>query len=133
MLIKTADGAVYGLRHVENIWRDSLAWSTGFTTAEPHGSILNSEDYADMMGKTISEITYITDSGYHTLATDLYVPVKFDGGVEVASVPTADGAAAITLTNLPEDYAAEYAVDGLDATVADGSVSLKAPCPARTP
>ena len=129
VLIKTADGAVYGLRHVENIWRDSLAWSTGFTTAEPHGSILNSEDYADMMGKTISEITYITDSGYHTLATDLYVPVKFDGGVEVASVPTADGAAAITLTNLPEDYAAEYAVDGLDATVADGSVQFESALP----
>lgn len=117
VLVKTADGAVYGLRHLENIWLDQLAWSAGFVTAEPHGNALSHEDYADMMGETISEITYITETGYHTLSTDLYVPVKFDGGVAVASVPTADGAAALTLTNLPEDFAPDYAVAGLSIQV----------------
>ena len=113
VLLKTTDGAVYGLRHLENIWLDQLAWSVGFVTEERSGNALSSEDYADMMGKTICGITYITETGSHALSTNLYVPVKFDGGVEVASVPAAEGAAAMTLTNLPEDYAPEYAVDGL--------------------
>lgn len=124
VLLRTTDGATYGLRHLENIWNDSLAWSVGFKTTEALGNVLSSEAYADMMGKTISEITYITETGYHTLAVELYVPVKFDGGAEVASVPAASGSAPVTLTGLPEDYAPEYAVDGLAAEVSDGSISF---------
>lgn len=124
VLLRTDDGTTYGLRHLENIWNDSLAWSVGFKTTEALGNVLSSEAYADMMGKTISEITYITETGYHTLAVELYVPVKFDGGAEVASVPAASGSAPVTLTGLPEDYAPEYAVDGLTAEVSDGSISF---------
>lgn len=49
VLLKTTDGAVYGLRHLENIWLDQLAWSVGFVTEERSGNALSSEDYADMM------------------------------------------------------------------------------------
>ena len=49
VLLKTTDGAVYGLRHLENIWLDQLAWSVGFVTEEHSGNALSSEDYADMM------------------------------------------------------------------------------------
>ena len=71
------------------------------------------------MGKTITGITYITDTGYHTIETSLYVPVKFDGGVTVQDAPTADGQIAMTLENLPADYVPVYAVKDLDMT-ADG-------------
>lgn len=116
-LIRTSDGSAYAMRHLQNIWRDELAWSTGFTTVEPHGSALSYAAYEDMMGKTISGITYITDTGYHTLDVDLYVPIKFDGGVEVANAATADGSAAVTLTNIPEDFSPAFSIDGLDAQI----------------
>ena len=66
----------YGLRHLENIWKQTkLAFSTGFVT-ESHGSPLRSEHYKSIMGKTINKITYFTSDGNYEFATDLYVPVK---------------------------------------------------------
>ena len=51
VVIGTKEGDNYGLRHVENIWKNTkLAWSTGFVT-EAHGSPLqydgtdNRQDY----------------------------------------------------------------------------------------
>lgn len=116
-LVKTSDGSVYAMRHLENIWRDEISWSSGFLTVEPHGCPLVSEAYADMPGKTISEIVYITESGYHTIATELYIPVKFDGGVAVADASVTDGVAAVTLTNVPDDFVLAYAINGLEAEV----------------
>lgn len=113
VLLTTDDGAVYGLRHLENIWQNELAWSVGFTVAERHGNELSSEDYADMMGKTITEITYITETGYHVLETELYLPVKFDGGIEVATADISAGSTAVTVTNLPEDFVPVYSLEGL--------------------
>lgn len=66
----------YGLRHLENIWKQTkLAFSTGFVT-ESHGNHLSSEHYKSIMGKTINKITYFTSDGNYEFATDLYVPVK---------------------------------------------------------
>ncbi len=125
VLLVAEDGGVYALRHLENIWRDNLAFSAGFKTKEGHGNPLNPENFAELMGKTITAITYITDTGYHTLPVSLYVPVKFDGGAQAADAPVSDGKTAITLTGLPEDYAAAYAVKGLTTTVAEGELSFE--------
>lgn len=122
VMVKTTDGAVYAMRHLENIWLDELAWSVGFVTEERHGNILSSEDYADMMGKTICEIVYITETGYHVLSADLYMPIKFDGGVEVAGVPLADGTAAMTMTGLPEEYSPAYEIEGLHFEVVEAGI-----------
>lgn len=66
----------YGLRHLENIWKQTkLAFSTGFVT-ESHGNHLSSEHYKSIMGKTINKITYFTSDGNYEFATKLYVPVK---------------------------------------------------------
>ena len=128
VLLNTEEG-VYALRHLENIWRDDLSFTAGFKTVEGHGNALALENYAEMMGKTITSITYITDTGYHTLSTDLYVPVKFDGGAEVAGAPAADGQTTLTLTNLPEDYAPAYAVKGLGIAVDDGKMTFDSALP----
>ncbi|MBQ1311692.1 MAG: hypothetical protein IIY55_07570 [Blautia sp.] len=126
VLVSTGDGSNYALRHLENIWRDSLAWSCGITTVEAHGNVLNYAQYADMMGKTISNITYITDTGYHTLAVDFYVPLKFTGGVTVGEAAAADQTTALTYENIPEDFDPVYSVEGLECAVADGALTWDA-------
>ncbi len=123
-MLTTSDGSVYAMRQLENIWRDELSWSSGIRTVEPHGNVMSSENFADLMGKTITAITYITDSGYHVLETELYVPVKFEGGVEVEAAEAASGQAAVTFTGVPEDFAPEYAVNnGLDFEMAEGMLT----------
>lgn len=121
----TEDGTGYGMRHLQNIWRDEIAWSSGFKTSEPHGSTLDYADYVSLMGKKITEIRYITDSGYHSLSTSLYVPVKFNGTVNVADSACGDGSTKITIEGFPEDYSKSYSVDGIDATISDSAVDYK--------
>ena len=124
VLVKTEDGSVYGMRHLENIWRDELAWSVGFTAAEPHGNVLSSENYADMMGKKISEITYITDTGYHVLSVDLYVPIKFDGSAAVSDAPCSAGTTEMTLVGLPENFVPAYEINNLTFDATDTEIAF---------
>ncbi len=123
VLLKTTDGGVYAMRHLENIWRDKIAWSSGFNTKEVHGNALAYENYATLPGKTISEIVYITETGYHTVKADIYVPEKFENTLAVADADITAGKTAVTMTGFPEDYDSEYSVDGLEASVADGVLS----------
>lgn len=125
IVLHTADGNGYGMRHLENIWRDEIAWSSGFVTTERHGNALVYDDYVAMVGQTIDQITYITDSGYHTLATSLYVPVKFENTLTVANADIAAGQTAVSMTGFPEDYSKTYAVDGLTGTVTDTTVAYE--------
>ncbi len=125
VVLLTEDGEGYGMRHLQNIWRDEIAWSSGFMTSEPHGSTLDYEDYESLMGKTITEIRYITDSGYHNLSTSLYVPVKFDGTVSVSDSTFGDGSANISTDGFPEDYDKSYSVEGLEANISDSAVDYK--------
>ncbi|MDO4313428.1 MAG: DUF1533 domain-containing protein [Eubacteriales bacterium] len=122
VIVSTKEGSDYGLRHLENIWRVSyLAWSTGFTKSV-HNCPTSSAHYEAMMGQTINKVTYYTSKGIYEipLADEIYVPVKFEGGVEVADASVAAGSTAVTVTGLPEDYDAQYSVRGLKAGVADG-------------
>lgn len=125
IVLHTADGNGYGMRHLENIWRDEIAWSSGFVTTERHGNALVYDDYVAMVGQTIDQITYITDSGYHTLATSLYVPVKFENTLTVANADITAGQTAVSMTGFPEDYSKTYTVDGLTGTVTDTAVSYE--------
>ena len=124
-VIETEDGSKYAMRHLENIWRDELAWSVGFTTQEPHGNTLNYEDYVSLMGKTISKITYITETGYHNVNTSLYVPVKFDGAVSVADSTSGDGNTAVEISGFPSDYELAFEIEGLEAEITDSEISYK--------
>jgi hypothetical protein len=63
VVIRTAEGSEYALRHVENIWTGTkLAWSTGNTTVV-HGCQLSFAHYEGMVGQTITEVTYLTEKG----------------------------------------------------------------------
>jgi hypothetical protein len=129
-VLTTASDEKYGLRHLENIWRGEFAWSVGFTTQEPHGNTLSYEDYQGLMGDTITQITYITKNGYYTLDTSVYVPVKFEGSVEVSDASITDGKATISTVGIPSDYVIEYSVDGLDSQIVGDTITFSNATPA---
>lgn len=131
VVLTTQNGKSYGLRHLENIWRDQLAWSSGITTSEPHGNQLQYENYVDLMGQTINTITYITESGYHTLATDLYVPVKFNNTLEVVNNSVDANSTIFTTNGFPSEYQQTYSVNGLDCTIANGVISYSNATPGQ--
>ena len=123
VVINTKEGSSYGLRHLENIWRmEELAWATGFTEVV-HGCPTSSDHYKAMMGQTITSVTYYTDKGmYNIPLADIYVPVKFTHDLEVANAAITAGKTEVTVTGLPDDYAAEYKVDGLDGVSVQNGV-----------
>lgn len=121
-LIKTADGKTYAMRHEENIWRGELAWSSGIKTTEPHGNTLSYENFTDLMGATITEVTFITTDGYTAVETDTYVPVKFAGEVVIGDSTSGTGKTTLTLTAFPDDFQKSYTIaDGF--TVTDSEIS----------
>ena len=122
VVVGTKEGSNYGMRHLENIWRISeLAWSTGFVTTA-HGSPLQYKDYVNMMGQTINKITYYTNTGIYEIPVDIKVPVKFTHDLEVANAAITAGKTEVTVTGLPDDYAAKYKVDGLDGVSVQNGV-----------
>ena len=127
VVVGTEKGDSYGLRHVENIWKISkLAWSTGFVTTA-HGNNLQYRDYVSMMGQTINKITYYTNAGVYEIPVDIKVPVKFNGSVKVENGKASDGSVSATVEGLPDDYAAEYSVDGLsDVKFENGKLTFAA-------
>jgi uncharacterized protein with FMN-binding domain len=130
-VVLSTDEADYGLRHLENVWRTTeLAWCTGFTTSV-HNSPTSSDHYAAMMGQTIKKITYITDTGIYAFDTSLYVPVKFSGSISAEDAKTTDSATSITEAGLPTDYAPVYQLDGKDAAVSGGKLTLNSLVPGQ--
>ncbi len=110
VIIHTAEGSDYGLRHLENIWRVSeLAWAAGFTEAV-HNCPTSSAHYEAMMGQTITGVTYYAESGIYEIPVDgIYVPVKTGAelSVEDALISAGETAGAV---DLPKDYDAEVTI-----------------------
>lgn len=122
VIIKTADGNAYAMRHEQNIWRGQVAWSSGIKTSEPHGNVLDFEDYQSLMGATITEIDIINTDAVYVVAADTYVPVKFAGSATVADSASGTGTAALTTEGFPADYQKQYNI-GEGFTVTDDTVS----------
>ncbi|MCD8053119.1 MAG: FMN-binding protein [Lachnospiraceae bacterium] len=114
VVLHTAEGSDYGLRHLENIWRVSeLAFCTGFTTAV-HNCPTSSAHYEAIMGQTITSITYYTSAGIYevALSESVYVPVKTDVSVTVEDAYVLDGQTTFTVDGaLADDFDAVYSVD----------------------
>lgn len=125
VIVSTKEGNDYGMRHLENIWRvTELAWCTGFTDAV-HNCPTSSAHYESMMGQTIDGVVYYTSKGiYEIPVSDIYVPVKFEYSLSVDDASVSSGSTSVNMTGLPEDYNAEYSVEGLDMSVADGVMTF---------
>lgn len=126
IVLKTTDNKAYAMRHLENIWRggSELAFSVGITTQEPHGNTLSFENYKGLIGATVNEIVYITNDGYKTIDTNMYVPVKFEGSAEVENTDADSGKTSFKTNGFPADYSKSYSVEGLDAQFTDGEISF---------
>lgn len=126
VILSTKEGSSYGLRHLENVWLGTeLAICTGFTAAV-HNCPTSSAHYEAIMGQTITQITYIMDTGIYTMDTELYIPVKFSNTLSVANAVAESGSAAVTMTGFPQDFQAQYTVtnaagDAVTAISCDGS------------
>ncbi len=131
VIATTQQGDRYAFRHLENIWRDSIAWSNGFVIQEPYGNQLNYKNFEGLMGQTITEICYITDSGYHILNGSFYVPIKFNAILEVADANITDGISAVTLAEFPDDYKKEYHLEGIEAQVSENQIVFQNVMPGR--
>ena len=130
VILETAEGDKYGMRHLENIWRDEIAWSSGIKKSEPHGNIFKYEQYVGLMGQTLTGITFITETGYHTVPVNIYIPVKFENTVEIADCSIKDIATTFTTTGFPEDYEKTYFVSGNGQfSVEDGTINYKVQFP----
>lgn len=122
-VLKTQSGKAYAMRHEQNIWRGEFAWSSGFKTSEPHGNMLDYENFVSLMGETISQIVYIMADGYLTADTSLYVPIKFDGSVSVSDAASGTGSTAVTTEGFPADYSKAFSVDGMQAQCSDSEIA----------
>lgn len=131
VVFETKEGASYGFRHMENIWKNTeIAWSTGFTTSV-HGSPTSSDHYKAIMGQTINKVTYFTSDGIKTFTFDdasaLYVPVKTGASAEVANAAVADGSTTFTTDKFADDFDYSYVVTDSDdkaveVTVDNGTI-----------
>ena len=124
VIVKTKEGTDYGMRALENIWRNgAISWGAGVKEKEPHGNVLSSEHYKSSQGKTITEVTFITLNGYSTLSgQDGYLPVKFADSITVENGKSGNGSVKYDNSVLPADYRAKGEVaDGF--TVSGNTVS----------
>lgn len=125
VIFRTADGESYATRHLENIWRNgSFSWSVGVKTTESHGNTLNPDNFVSSQGKTITEVTYITLSGYTNITgVNAYIPVIYEGSLSIENGKAGTGSTTFTASGLPSDLAFSGSVaDGFTVT-ADGKIS----------
>ncbi len=121
--VHTTDGASYGFRSLENLWRGfEIAFATTDSYVEPHGNTVVYEPYADLPGKTVDEVVLYTKEGVKKINVNLYLPLKFDNTLEVANAKVSDKAAALTVEGYPEGYDFAYEVSGDSSDIScDGS------------
>ncbi len=128
VVLETKEGSGYGLRHVENIWRQTqLAWCTGFTD-KVHNCPTSQAHYAGMMGQNITKVIYYTDKGIIEIPlADTYVPVKFGGyTLKVSDAAASSGSTTIQVSGLKEDLVPDYSVEGLAVQVDGEKLMFKA-------
>ena len=107
VIVKTSEGTSYGMRALENIWRNgAISWGAGVKEKESHGNVLSSEHYKSSQGQTITEVTFITLGGYSTVSgQNVYLPVKVADSVSVENGKAGSGSTTFDNSVFPSDYA----------------------------
>ena len=144
VVLETKEGASYGFRQMENIWKTTnrnsdgtkvkppleLAWATGFTT-EVHGSPTSSDHYKAIMGQTINKAVIFTSDGIKTVELDTYVPIKTGASAKAEKAAVADGKTTFTTENFAEAFDYSYTVTdsadkAVEVTVENGTITYPA-------
>jgi len=132
VIVKTSEGTSYGMRALENIWRNgAISWGAGVKQKESHGNTLSSEHYKSSQGQTITEVTFITLGGYSTVSgQNVYLPLKVADSLTVEEGKAGSGSVKFDNSVFPADYAQTGTVaDGF--TVSGNTVSYTNAKPGR--
>ena len=110
VILKTSDGSMYAMKHLENIWvrTNEISFAVKPDFVEPHGNHVNYKAYTSIEGKTITEIRYLVHGGDDVIVKTSLLCKKIPGADASASVKNAvfsEGVAVTTKVNAPADAA----------------------------
>ena len=110
VILKTSDGSMYAMKHLENIWvrTNEISFAVKPDFVEPHGNRVNYKAYTSIEGKTITEIRYLVHGGDDVIVKTSLLCKKIPGADASASVNNAvfsEGVAVTTKVNAPADAA----------------------------
>ena len=122
VILKTSDGSMYAMKHLENIWvkTSEISFAVKPDFVEPHGNHVNYKAYTSIEGKTITEIRYMVHDGDDVVVKTSLLCKKIPGADASASVNNAvfsEGVAVTTKVNAPADAAYKLSAVKKDKTV----------------
>ncbi|MBF1137787.1 MAG: FMN-binding protein, partial [[Eubacterium] sulci] len=139
VILKTSDGSMYAMKHLENIWvrTNEISFAVKPDFVEPHGNRVNYKAYTSIEGKTITEIRYLVHGGDDVIVKTSLLCKKIPGADASASVNDAvfsEGVAVTTNVNAPADAAYKLSAvkkgrttleEGKDYTVSGNQITFK--------
>lgn len=139
VILKTSDGSMYAMKHLENIWvkTNEISFAVKPDFVEPHGNHVNYKAYTSIEGKTITEIRYMVHDGDDVVVKTSLFCKKIPGADASASVNNAvfsEGVAVTTKVNAPADAAYKLSAvkkgktvleEGKDYTVSGDKITFK--------
>ena len=139
VILKTSDGSMYAMKHLENIWvkTHEISFAVKPDFVEPHGNHVNYKAYTSIEGKTITEIRYLVHGGDDVIVKTSLLCKKIPGADASASVNNAvfsEGVAVTTKVNAPADAAYKLSAvkkgktvleEGKDYTVSGDKITFK--------
>ena len=139
VILKTSDGSMYAMKHLENIWvkTNEISFAVKPDFVEPHGNHVNYKAYTSIEGKTITEIRYLVHDGDDVVVNTSLLCKKIPGADASASVNNAvfsEGVAVTTKVNAPADAAYKLSAvkkgrtvleEGKDYTVSGDKITFK--------
>ena len=139
VILKTSDGSMYAMKHLENIWvkTNEISFAVKPDFVEPHGNHVNYKAYTSIEGKTITEIRYMVHDGDDVVVKTSLLCKKIPGADASASVNNAvfsEGVAVTSKVNAPADAAYKLSAvkkgktvleEGKDYTVSGDKITFK--------
>ncbi len=139
VILKTSDGSMYAMKHLENIWvkTNEISFAVKPDFVEPHGNHVNYKAYTSIEGKTITEIRYMVHDGDDVVVNTSLLCKKIPGADTSASVNNAvfsEGVAVTSKVNAPADAAYKLSEvkkgktvleEGKDYTVSGDKITFK--------
>ena len=139
VILKTSDGSMYAMKHLENIWvrTNEISFAVKPDFVEPHGNRVNYKAYTSIEGKTITEIRYMVHDGDDVVVKTSLLCKKIPGADASASVNNAvfsEGVAVTSKVNAPADAAYKLSAvkkgrtvleEGKDYTVSGDKITFK--------
>ena len=133
IIVETESGLKVGMEHLQSIWVQPWEISWNVSVDNTHNEELTYDNLPELdklMGETVTCVTFINANDSYVYEFEgAYLPVKFEGSLSVENAEAAVGSTLIAVEGLPEDYAAEYSVEGLGSAVTDSELTWEEALP----